>query len=290
VEKMIKWIKWLINAVGHLLKVICGAVSVLLISAGLFSIAISRGCDPQRPNIMVTQSIVGTESLTEGGYSGRINLSLEIGKEFSGVNYYVRNVSPIAAEDLQIACSVRNTSQNTSIQVKENLIPSILRKQGKENATLLLSTRPHVFYYTKFAVFPGKAQFNFSIMFDEEIEPSDVSCEFLSRDRAWQVWPQGVRIGGNVELWKEKVGEFFVNLVYADSSKKGARSGIYISGYDPVVLLNNLFTLLQENGLIGSMAALRIKEEVENSKEGALFGGINILKFNEVIINQPCTN
>jgi len=68
------------------------------------------------------------------------------------------------------------------------------------------------------------------------------------------------------------------------------RSGILIGGYDPLVMSNEVFQLVQKKGMISSSDAVEIKAIVESYKEGVLFGGINILKFNEVLINKLVLN
>lgn len=68
------------------------------------------------------------------------------------------------------------------------------------------------------------------------------------------------------------------------------RSGILIGGYDPIVMSNEVFLLSQSKNLISKDQAAQIKKAVESYKEGVLFGGVNILKFNELIINGLLSN
>jgi hypothetical protein len=55
-------------------------------------------------------------------------------------------------------------------------------------------------------------------------------------------------------------------------------------------LTNNLLRLLQDKDLIDQGQAEEIKSVVENEEGGALFGGVNILKFNEVVLKVLINN
>jgi hypothetical protein len=68
-------------------------------------------------------------------------------------------------------------------------------------------------------------------------------------------------------------------------SSSAIGSGISLSGYDPVIMTNGLFKLLQDKAIISSVEAFQIKNEVESSKGGVLFGGVNVLKFCDVALN-----
>ncbi|MDD4352496.1 MAG: hypothetical protein PHU71_06015 [Candidatus Gracilibacteria bacterium] len=73
--------------------------------------------------------------------------------------------------------------------------------------------------------------------------------------------------------------------IVASDSEIG-RSGVLLGGYDPVAMSNGIFRLLQQKGLINPSEAFQIKNMVESSKDGVLFGGVNVLKFCEIIINS----
>ncbi len=63
-------------------------------------------------------------------------------------------------------------------------------------------------------------------------------------------------------------------------------SGISLGGYDPVIMSNGLFQLLQEKQVFDSNDAFAVKNAVENSQGGVSFGGVNVAAFCEVILNK----
>ena len=79
-------------------------------------------------------------------------------------------------------------------------------------------------------------------------------------------------------------------VVFFFLSEINSSSGVLIGGYDPVILTNNLFRLLQDEDLIDQGQAEEIKSVVENEKGGASFGGVNVLKFNKVVLNILINN
>lgn len=66
---------------------------------------------------------------------------------------------------------------------------------------------------------------------------------------------------------------------------KNVQRGMYIGGYNPITLVNGIFTILQQYGFIKANEAQAIKEIVESQGSGLQFGGIDVLKFDETIIN-----
>ena len=64
------------------------------------------------------------------------------------------------------------------------------------------------------------------------------------------------------------------------------KSGISLGGYDPLVMTNGLFQLLQSKNIISYDEAFSLKNKVDSSQDGVKFGGVNILKFCELILNS----
>lgn len=68
------------------------------------------------------------------------------------------------------------------------------------------------------------------------------------------------------------------------------KAGLTIGGYNPLLMSNELFILLQRKKLISQKQAMNIKTDIESYKKGILFGGINLLKLNELILNSLISN
>ncbi|MCJ7812233.1 hypothetical protein MUP95_02800 [bacterium] len=85
---------------------------------------------------------------------------------------------------------------------------------------------------------------------------------------------------------------FSSNKLYAQTVTDSAsidtqktKSGIFIGGYDPVAITNGVFLLLQNEKLITKSEALNIKKLTEESQLGIKFGGVDVLKFDEAVLN-----
>ncbi len=70
-----------------------------------------------------------------------------------------------------------------------------------------------------------------------------------------------------------------------DTKKDTPKSRILFGGYDPVVLTNGVFTLLQHKKIISSKEAKHIKKVAMEPGPGVRISGINVLKFDEVLLN-----
>ena len=69
------------------------------------------------------------------------------------------------------------------------------------------------------------------------------------------------------------------------TAPKTTNSVVYLGGYDPVKLMANTFYLLQVHGIVNTQEANAIKTITEASHGDTLIWGVDILKFNEVVIN-----
>jgi len=91
----------------------------------------------------------------------------------------------------------------------------------------------------------------------------------------------------NSRQWKDTQNREWTGKTSEDQTKiQSTKSGILISGYDPIVMTNGVFGLLQQKRVISAYDAKKIKEKVEESKDGVLFSGVNVLKFCELTINS----
>ena len=182
--------------------------------------------------------------------------------------------------------------------LKENGIRDVLKgyfPYGLRRRVEVSKTEEKTFY-EEVATLPEDAGIEYRFDLATFITSSDeFELSLLSRSRNWSK-------SAKIEAQEIAACASFGSIAYAEepplpttkqrqgSQGKSPRSGILIGGYDPLAMSNELFLLLQRKRLIDSQQAGRLKREVSTYKKGILFGGINILKFDELIINSLVTN
>lgn len=163
--------------------------------------------------------------------------------------------------------------------------PKFLEKRVRESKQEANS------FYEELSSLPSESSIQYTFYFDKFIKSldDDFQLSICSKSKNWSK-------SAVIKPRYSKSKTFITTIAYAEDKIKNdnqpevPKSGILIGGYDPVVMSNELFLLLQAKSLISKDEAAGIKKTVESSKEGVLFGGINILKFNELIINGLFSN
>lgn len=145
-------------------------------------------------------------------------------------------------------------------------------------------------FYRKFSTFPRKAEMSLEFILSAPVSKKDLKMDFTCDFAKWT--PKCSKIKIRQMPVNSQTRRIMHSSAYAEDlvkepvkKKREAISGILIGGYDPLILTNNLFDLIQDKGILDYSEALTIKETVEQYKEGVLFGGVNILKFNELVLN-----
>jgi len=141
-------------------------------------------------------------------------------------------------------------------------------------------------FFTNFSSFPVDADATYKIYLENFImDTSEYDLSIVSDNKDWS----------NSITYDIEMASFFPFLsetangndqTTEKSKSRTQKSGIFIGGYDPLIMANGIFRLLQEKKLISENDATEIKIKTESYNEGILFGGINILKYNEIIINK----
>ncbi len=62
-------------------------------------------------------------------------------------------------------------------------------------------------------------------------------------------------------------------------------SGVFIGGYDPIRLTNEVFLLLQKKGVLTKSEAENIVKVTKQTQGDVSFSGVNVLKFDETVLN-----
>ena len=244
---------------------------------------------PVRPDMEIIYNYVRTIA-HKPDISGEIHVDYESDRNITAMQLFIRNKG--SDKDKNFEFKICTRSKEIELNPATILyIPTLLKghvvksedfNNGKNGC------------YRKIDVFPPNSKIYVEIFPKSNVKKGDIDLEFLSELQTWRP------IEGQIDYVKERpfsgkvsfIREAFAGNDENKESKlppKGA-SGILIGGYDPVILTNNLFVLLQEKDLISKSDAGKIKDITEATKTGVLFGGVNVLKFNEAVLQALIRN
>jgi hypothetical protein len=244
---------------------------------------------PARPDIKIVYNYVRTIA-HKPDTSGDIRIDYESDKNITAMQLFIRNKGSDKAKNFEFKICTRSkeieVNPATILYIPTLLKGHVIKSEDFNNGKNGC--------YRKIDVFPPDSRIYVEVFPKLNIQKDDIDLEFLSELQTWRP------IEGQID-YTQKRGFFgevsFRGEAFAGDEKnkeresppKGA-SGILIGGYDPVIMTNNLFALLQEKHLISKSDARKIKDITEATKMGVLFGGVNILKFNEAVLNALIRN
>jgi hypothetical protein len=271
-------------------------IIIIFILSNLCTALISNRILPPKlpsPNIDITYNFMETIA-KKPDFSGLLRVDYESDQNITGLQIFIRNNGDKHAKDMEFKiCTISKEIQIEPVTIifdpttlNEHIVKSIDYNKGING------------FYRKLDVFHSDSTIYIEIWPKKNITENDIKFEIVSELKKWK--PQK----GNIEYKQsERNSSFFsksllFNQAFAEDfpenaaieSNSSGKSGILIGGYDPVIMTNNLFGILQKENLIDKYEAQEIKDIVEGEKKGVLFGGINILKFNEIVLNALIKN
>ncbi|MHA1720266.1 MAG: hypothetical protein ACTSXK_12145 [Promethearchaeota archaeon] len=208
------------------------------------------------------------------------------------------------AKDTNLKIDIYTVGENCKI-IKNNIvyIPTVLEENVKNKLSISDKNR----FFRVIDPFPSEAMIFFNIMFSSTINEKDLNFSFLSDNRNWQPKRANIDIRGPFALLYNgsETGIAYAkeqnDQIKLNSSDK---SEILIGGYNPLRLANNLLAMLEKENLIEKNEAEEIRnivvrelkiplfgdKPVTFGNQPALFGGINIIKFNNLMIDALIKN
>jgi hypothetical protein len=130
---------------------------------------------------------------------------------------------------------------------------------------------------------------------DDYFEKKEVNIAVIGNGRKWPaIEKQVILKAPKSTFWKDLFCEVQLpaSEAYAldkpnvtPAQKKTPKSGVYFGGYNPVILTNQIFVILQDKRIIDKREAERIKKATEEIKSGVGIGSVDVLKFNEEVLN-----
>jgi hypothetical protein len=240
------------------------------------------GKKPPRPNVKIKHHFLKTLPFSKD-YKGGLHLNYDSKRNLSGLRLFINNTGEEPANNFEInIICVKNTVFMKDLQLIFE--PSIL-----ENRVVESFSDDHRFY-KKLNQLPPGAKIIISLKTNQNIGESDIRLEFLSNEQYWRSEEDTITLDSIKESRRFPFGP---RVAYGsekrsqdtDVSEENKKSGIYIGGYNPISLSNNLLSLLQKKNVITSIEAKNIVATSSTSNSGILIGGVNLVKFNEIVLN-----
>lgn len=130
----------------------------------------------------------------------------------------------------------------------------------------------------------------------KNLDEGDIKVIVLGSGRRWSAERKEIVLKKNrSSMLKKSIDKLLEtgSTAYADESEENKTkdsqnnlgSGIFIGGYDPVRLTNEIFMLAQKKGVLTRVEAEQLLKTAKEFQGGVSFGGINILKFDETFMN-----
>ncbi len=240
------------------------------------------GQKPPHPNVKIKHHFLKTLPFLED-YRGGLHLNYDSNKNLSGLNLFINNTGEKPANNFEI--NIYRVKSTVFIQGLQLIFePSTL-----ENRVVESFSDDHKFY-KKLNQLPPGTKIIICLKTNENIGESDIRLEFLSDEQYWRSEEDTITLDSIKESRRFPFGP---RVAYSsekrapdtDVPKENKKSGIYIGGYNPISLSNNLLSLLQKKNIITSIEARNIVTTNSTSNSGILIGGVNLIKFNEIILN-----
>ncbi len=256
------------------------AVLIAIVIQIISSIIILRLINP--PPLPDIESTVVYNTGPSVGIESPFRLDLQADKD-PWLVISIINKGDNDAEKLEIGFYLSGKHNILNIQRKYN--PRFLEKRMTEPRKQEAKS-----FYAEVSSLPTGSGIEYRFHFDRFIKSLD---EFeLSVCSKSKNWSKSTVIKAPYSKSKTTImtNAYADDKIKNDSQPDVPKSEILIGGYDPLAMSNGLFHLVQTKGLISKPEAAEIKTTVESYKKGILFGGINLLKFNELIMGGLLSN
>jgi len=264
--------KWWFILIGGIVIFVLYPALVLFIDNKFFSTSILPDIDS---NVIYNSGPVTAE------YESRLKLTLKDSK----IPYLVitiANNGKGAAENFNTELLLLGS--NKIVEHKKTYIPSGLKIWVKK------SNVENKIFHEELEYLPSEAAIEYEFILKKFIKSNkEFSHSLLSKNKNWT--KSAKIIPRHSFAHRPSKGIAYAEDISNEDTKTDIpKSSVLIGGYDPFVMSNGLFHLLQKRNLLSNEDAREIKKIVETHKEGVLLGGINILKFNELIVNKLIDN
>lgn len=211
-------------------------------------------------------------------------------EEKNRLDITITNIGNKTAYDIHI--DIRSKKNDLFINRRIAYKPLIIDKFIYQNEIIDNSDR----IYYRFKELPAGGQVKLFIEGKQHFIEDDIIIEITGDGKVQKVKRKEIEFGTVSKSVLKKYHNPFIfwGSLYAQSKndsletsnqKQSYGSGIFLGGYDPVVLTNGIFQLLQKNGIITNNEAIYIKKVIEESNAGMKFGGVDVLKFDEEVLN-----
>ncbi|MBC8183700.1 hypothetical protein H8E88_21615 [candidate division KSB1 bacterium] len=204
----------------------------------------------------------------------------------------ITNIGTKAANDIYI--NIRSKRKNLFYVPTIVYEPRIIEDFIYKNDTIENSER---IYYRLRELPCNGGHIKLFIGGKQHFNEGDIIIEIISDGKVQKIYRKEIEFGSISfpSFKKYKPPLIQLGSLYAQSKndsletsnqKQSTGGGVFFGGYDPVVLTNGIFQLLQKNGIISKTEAIQIINKVtDESSSGMKIGGVDVLKFDEEVLN-----
>ncbi|MFA5879491.1 MAG: hypothetical protein WC860_04875 [Candidatus Margulisiibacteriota bacterium] len=262
------------NLIGFILTVIliiaawCFLPIVLNITAGI----IHENFFESRPVVMWYITQTSNKKIIN---STVFKMNYINNKEIPSCTIMVKNIGNKSADNLYIYWKILS-NDNEIVNENATYFPRQIQEKCKKVLTKK-NFEEEVSFVQPNAWIQYKIQLKNFIKSDE-----DYLCEISSKESIWKNETETSISNFNIE----NDPQFISNRVSVDKINRNINydKGLSLNGYDPIKMSLGLFILLQDKHIISKREANRIEKLLLSYKDGVLIGGINLLKFNELVV------
>jgi len=241
-----------------------------------------------RPRLEVYYALTDTKPYRKDAIGG-LNLDYETDKKINRFEVSVWSGGDDSAGVKDVEIDIR------SMRRKVFLSPDIVYDPPMIERHMMKKTITGENINLQLRELPGDTGVFLLMNSDDYFEKKDITIGVIGNGRKWPaVEKQVILKSPKSTFWKNLFSEVRLSAssAYAQditnvtpAPQKTPKSGIYIGGYAPLILINEIFLILQDKKIIDKGESERIKKATEEIKSGVGIGGVDVLKFDEVVLN-----
>ena len=241
-----------------------------------------------RPRLEVYYALTDTKPYRKDAIGG-LNLNYEQDKKINRFEVSVWSSDDDSDGVKEVEIDIR------SMREKVFLSPDIVYDPAMIEGYVLKKTFTGENVNLQLRELPGGTGVLLFMNSDDYFEKKEVNIAVIGNGRKWPtIEKQVILKAPKSTFWKDLFCEVQLpaSEAYAQdkpnvtpTQKKTPKSGVYFGGYNPVILTNEIFIILQDKRIIDKREAERIKKATEEIKVGVRIGSVDVLKFAEEVLN-----
>jgi len=273
--------KWKESGLFWLISMILGTLLLPIISATITSIITVKFIAPNQKQPHLVSKLAWNSGMLK--VQPQTQLKLKYKKDITPFIFLsVKNEGTLQEEDLRIELEIQNNLVKKATVPKKKYVPNVLRRNVKE------SEHRENLFYEYFNSFPANSIVEYTILTEDYIKNNeDIISSIMSKTKNWTP-----NIIYNVRRKFSFISQFFPHAWAGETLRKKEDSkdenwatDDSIGGYSPIVMTKGLSNLLMKKDLITEEQFDSIQERMKRNIPEAVFGGIDVVELNLLILD-----